>query len=41
MPDNYFARYLPILIHVLFALALAGGIVVLSALVGKRRPSRA
>ena len=33
MPDNYFARYLPILIHVLFALALAVGIVVLSALV--------
>jgi len=41
MPDNYFARYLPILIHVLLALALAVGIVVLSALVGKRRPSRA
>ena len=41
MPDNYFARYLPILIHVLFALALAGGIVVLSILVGQHRPSRA
>ena len=41
MPDNYFARYLPILIHVLLALALAGAIVILSTLVGKRRPSRA
>ena len=41
MPDNYFARYLPILIHVLFALALACAIVILSTLVGKRRPSRA
>ena len=41
MPDNYFARYLPILIHVLFALALAVVIVVLSTLVGKHRPSRA
>ncbi len=40
MPDNYFARYLPILIHVLFALALAGAIVILSTLVGKHRPSR-
>ena len=40
MPDNYFARYLPILIHVLFALALAVVIVVLSTLVGKHRPSR-
>jgi len=41
MPDNYFARYLPLLIHVLFALALASAFVVLSTLVGKHRPSRA
>jgi NADH-quinone oxidoreductase subunit A len=41
MPDNYFARYLPILIHVLFALALAAAIMVLSNLVGQHKPSRA
>ena len=40
MPDNYFARYLPILIHASAALALAGGIVVLSWLVGRHRPTR-
>ena len=40
MPDNYFARYLPILIHGLFVVALAGGMVILSWLVGKHRPSR-
>ena len=41
MPDNYFARYLPLLLQVVFALALAGGMLVLSALVGRRRYSRA
>jgi len=41
MTDNYFARYLPLLIHVLMAAAIAGGMVLLSALVGIRRPSRA
>ena len=41
MTDNYFARYLPLLIHVLMAAAIAGGMVLLSALVGPRRPSRA
>ncbi len=41
MPDNYFARYLPLLLQVLFALALACGMLVLSALVGRRRYSRA
>ena len=41
MPDNYFARYLPLLIHILFALGIAGGMVILSALLGKRRPTRA
>ncbi|MBZ5629626.1 MAG: NADH-quinone oxidoreductase subunit A [Acidobacteriia bacterium] len=41
MPDNYFARYLPLLLQVGIALALAGGMVILSALVGKHRYSRA
>jgi NADH-quinone oxidoreductase subunit A len=41
MPDNYFARYLPLLIHLLFAFGLAGAIVVLSQLVGRHRYSRA
>jgi NADH-quinone oxidoreductase subunit A len=41
MPDNYFARYLPLLVHFIFAGALAGGIVLLSWLVGYRKPSRA
>ncbi|MBZ5568627.1 MAG: NADH-quinone oxidoreductase subunit A [Acidobacteriia bacterium] len=41
MPDNYFARYLPLLFQVGIALALAGGMVILSALIGKHRYSRA
>lgn len=41
MPDNYFARYLPLLIHVLLASVLAGVIVLLSWLIGYRRPTRA
>jgi NADH-quinone oxidoreductase subunit A len=41
MPDNYFARYLPLLIHLLLAGALAGVIVLLSWLIGYRRPTRA
>ncbi len=41
MPDNYFANYLPLLIHFLVALALAGVIVLLSSLVGYRRPTAA
>jgi NADH-quinone oxidoreductase subunit A len=41
MPDNYFANYLPLLIHFLVALALAGAIVLLSYLVGYRRPTAA
>ena len=41
MPDNYFARYLPLLMQLGIALALAGGIVLLSALFGKHRYSRA
>ena len=38
MPDNYFARYLPLLIHFLVASGLAGAIVLLSWLIGYRRP---
>ena len=41
MPDNYFARYLPILIHILLAGAIAGAIVTLSWLIGQRKPTRA
>ena len=41
MPDNYFARYLPLLIHFLLAGALASGIVLLSWIIGYRRPTRA
>ena len=41
MPDNYFARYLPLLIHFIVAGALAGAIVLLSYIFGYRKPSRA
>jgi NADH-quinone oxidoreductase subunit A len=41
MPDNYFARYLPLLIQVGIVLALAVGMVILSTLLGKHRYSRA
>jgi len=41
MPDNYFARYLPLLIQVGVALALAGAMVILSTFVGKHRYNRA
>jgi NADH-quinone oxidoreductase subunit A len=41
MPDNYFARYLPLLIHFLVACLLAGAIVMLSWLIGERKPTRA
>src|SRR6202522_168604 len=41
MPDNYFARYLPLLIHMIVAGALGSAIVVLSYVVGYRRPTRA
>ena len=40
MPDNYFARYLPLLVHLLMAMGIAAGMVGLSALLGWRRPSR-
>jgi len=41
MPDNYFARYLPLLIHILMAGGIAGAIVLLSWLIGQRKPTRA
>src|SRR5436309_13884254 len=41
MPDNYFARYLPLLIHFLLAGALASALVTLSWIIGFRRPTRA
>jgi NADH-quinone oxidoreductase subunit A len=41
MPDNYFARYLPLLLHMLAAAFVAGAIVTLSWLLGKRKPTRA
>jgi NADH-quinone oxidoreductase subunit A len=41
MPDNYFTSYLPLLIHFLVAGALASVIVILSWLIGYRRPNRA
>ncbi|HEX9155109.1 MAG TPA: NADH-quinone oxidoreductase subunit A [Nitrospira sp.] len=41
MPDNYFARYLPLLLHFGIAFALAVAIVVLSWLVGQHKPGRA
>ncbi|MGH8459882.1 MAG: NADH-quinone oxidoreductase subunit A, partial [Nevskiales bacterium] len=39
MPDNYFARYLPLLLHFLVAAALATAMVGLSAIFGYRRPN--
>ncbi len=41
MPDNYFAQYLPLLIHFMVAGALATAIILLSWWVGYRRPTRA
>src|SRR5450755_4163441 len=41
MPDNYFARYLPFLIHILMAGGIAVAIVSLSWLIGQRKPTRA
>ncbi|MFZ0228595.1 MAG: NADH-quinone oxidoreductase subunit A [Mycobacterium sp.] len=41
MPDNYYARYLPLLIHFGIATGLAAAIVTLSWLVGQHKPNRA
>jgi NADH-quinone oxidoreductase subunit A len=37
MPDNYFARYIPLLIQIIVAMALAGGMILLSHLIGQHR----
>jgi NADH-quinone oxidoreductase subunit A len=41
MPDNYFARYLPLLLHFIVVSVVAGAIVTLSWLIGYRKPTRA
>lgn len=41
MPDNYFANYLPLLIHFLLAFGFAAAVVTLSWIIGYRRPTRA
>ena len=41
MPDNYFACYLPLLLHILAVAIVASAIVTLSWILGKRRPTRA
>jgi len=41
MPDNYFAQYLPFLIHILMAGGIATAIICLSWLIGQRKPTRA
>jgi len=41
MPDNYFARYLPLLLHFVIASGLATAIVVLSRIFGYRKPTLA
>jgi NADH-quinone oxidoreductase subunit A len=41
MPANYFDNYLPLLIHFVIAGALASGMVLLSWIIGQRKPTRA
>ncbi len=41
MPDNYFARYLPLLIHFVLVGIIASAIVLLSRIIGHRKPTRA
>ena len=41
MPDNYFAGYLPFLIHSLLVVGLTTAIITLSWLIGERKPTRA
>ena len=40
MAPGYLGNYVPLLIHILAAMALAGALLALSVLVGPRRPSR-
>lgn len=39
MNQNYLSSYAPVLIHLLFATGLAAGIILVSWLVGERKPS--
>jgi NADH-quinone oxidoreductase subunit A len=41
MPDNYFASYLPLLLHFIIATFVAVAIVTLSWLIGQHKPNRA
>jgi NADH-quinone oxidoreductase subunit A len=41
MPANYFDNYLPLLMHFVIAGALASGMVLLSWIIGQRKPTRA
>ena len=41
MPHNYFAQYLPLLIHFALAAALASVIVILSQFIGQHKPNPA
>ncbi len=41
MPDNYFANYLPLLLHFAIAFGIAAAIVILSWLIGQHKPNRA
>jgi NADH-quinone oxidoreductase subunit A len=41
MPDNYFAHYLPLLLHFGIATVIAGAMVALSWLIGQHKPNRA
>ena len=41
MPDNYFASYLPLLLHFIIATFIAVAIVTLSWLIGQHKPNRA
>lgn len=40
MPDNYFARYLPLLMHFGIATGMAAAIVTLSWFIGQHKPGR-
>jgi NADH-quinone oxidoreductase subunit A len=41
MDSNYFARYVPFLLHALIAVGVGAGMLLLTTLLGKRRYSRA
>ena len=40
MPNNYFARYLPLLVHLVITFGLAGIFILLTTLVGRHRYTR-